>query len=214
MHVFSRRIGPRTNSRREEYVGQTGRFVYPQETVEETARRFVSARPDYTDKQERTRKMNRKRKRNNRKTRITEYTQSTRNRNNRQIYNTQTTQSTRIITTGSYQGCRDTGMYCTFWKSIGCCEQELGRKYCRKSCGFCSPQQTICPSSYKYGCCYDGTEALNSEHSDCPDCLDSSRICSRWTIIKDCDLNVKNSLMTRRICPQSCGACFDYSTRA
>lgn len=30
-----------------------------------------------------------------------------------------------------------------------------------------APQQTICPSSYKYGCCFDGKEALDPYKSNC-----------------------------------------------
>ena len=208
--------GPRTNSRGNEY---TGRFVYPQETVSETARRLVNARTDYTDRQDRSREKgnNVNRRRTNSRNRVTEYAQSPRSRSNRQINTTRTPtptpQTTRATT--PYQGCIDTGLYCKFWKSIGCCEQRLGKRFCRKTCGLCSPQQTICPSSYKYGCCFDGQEALDPFKSNCPRCEDRNyRICRRWAVYKDCDLHLKNSLPTRALCPQTCGACFDFFTTA
>ncbi|XP_028400547.1 uncharacterized protein LOC114523729 [Dendronephthya gigantea] len=205
--------GPRINT--QNGVGTSEHHVHPQETVQVTARRYDDARTNYVDRQDRRRKKNQK-KRKNRKKSSTEYSRPSRNtirRDNRQRYRARSTQAP--TTTGSaqgYQGCIDTGMYCTFWKSIGCCEEDLGRKFCKKTCGFCSPRQMLCPSSYKYGCCYDGREALDFFKSSCPKCRDKSRICRKPVIYRDCDPHSKNTLATRRLCPVTCGACYDYST--
>ncbi|XP_046840562.1 uncharacterized protein LOC124434706 isoform X2 [Xenia sp. Carnegie-2017] len=176
--------GPRTRSRFSEYSASSGRVTYPQETVVEKTS-YSSRNDRYNDKA----------------------TYKTKRKPSKKA-------TWRPISSGKYQGCRDTGRYCWFWKSIGCCEQDIGRKLCSKTCGFCSPQKTICPSSYEYGCCFDGTEALDQEKSNCPPCRNrSDRICARKAILKDCDLHEKNSLYTRQLCPLWCGACNDYSER-
>lgn len=121
----------------------------------------------------------------------------------------------RIASTTKYEGCKDKGLYCRYWKYIGCCDQPLGRRLCSRTCGFCLPMNPVCPRSSKFGCCWDGVPARDPEKKSCKTCRDKSKgICSRQAVYRECDLYSANTMETRGLCPQTCGACYDYSTYA
>ncbi|XP_028405568.1 uncharacterized protein ZK643.6-like [Dendronephthya gigantea] len=95
-------------------------------------------------------------------------------------------------------------------RSQSWCKYSSVRMQCPRLCGVCAPFTGVCPSSYIFGCCWDGSESLTTDKSDCKKCQDTNeKICQRGHIKADCDMQ-PNTPMTRRLCPSTCGACRDY----
>ena len=89
------------------------------------------------------------------------------------------------------------------------CKYSRFRRQCPRKCGECGAFPVTCPSTYIYGCCWDGSESFALDKSDCPACKENSKICGRDAVKRDCSHQI-NTPETRKLCPITCGACHDY----